>query len=83
MGANAARHTLEILDNVRRVLAIELITACQAIDLRTDGPARLGHGTARAYVEVRRRVPMTVHDREMTPDIETLAAWLQESALRA
>ena len=42
MGANAARHTLEVLDNVRHVLAIELLTAAQAIDLRPDGPARLG-----------------------------------------
>ena len=46
MGANAARHTLEVLDNVRHVLAIELLTAAQAIDLRPDGPARLGQGTS-------------------------------------
>ena len=37
MGANAARHTLEILDNVRHVLAIELLTAAQAVDLREHG----------------------------------------------
>lgn len=81
MGANAARHTLEILDNVRHVLAIELLTACQAIDLRPDGPARLGRGTARAYAEVRHRVPMIVHDRATAADIEALAAWLRSGAL--
>ena len=54
MGANAARHALEILDNVRHVLAIELLAAAQAIDLRPDGPARLGQGTARAYAEIRK-----------------------------
>ena len=51
MGANAARHALEILENVRHVLAIELMTAAQAIDLREDGPARLGRGSAAAYRE--------------------------------
>ena len=46
MGANAARHTLEVLDNVRHVLAVELLAAAQAIDLRPDDPSRLGHGTS-------------------------------------
>ncbi len=66
-------HLREILENVRRVLAIELLTACQAIDLRPDGPARLGRGTANAYAGVRRRVPMVVHDRQTAGDIEALA----------
>ncbi len=83
MGANAARHTLEILENVRHVLAIELLTACQAIDLRPDGPARLGRGTARAYAEVRRRVPLIVHDRETAPDIVALADLLRAGVLLA
>lgn len=45
MGANAARHTWEILDNLRQIVAIELLTAAQAIDLRSNGPDRLGAGT--------------------------------------
>ena len=73
MGANAARHLREILENVRHVLAIELLTACQAIELRPDGPARLGHGTARAYAAVRSRAPTIVHDREVASDIAALA----------
>ena len=81
MGANAARHTLEIVANVRHVLAIELLTACQAIDLRPEGAARLGCGTARAYAAVRERVPMVIHDREMTPDITALAILLWEGTL--
>lgn len=81
MGANAARHTREILENVRRVLAIELLTACQAIDLRSEGPARLGRGAARAYTEVRRRVPMVAHDRQTAGDIEALAELIREGVL--
>jgi histidine ammonia-lyase len=83
MGANAARHALEILDNVRRVLAIELLAAAQAVDLRPDGPARLGRGTAKAYAEIRRRVRRLDHDRELASDIEALAAWIHSGDLLA
>lgn len=73
MGPNAARHLLEIEENVRTVLAIELLTACQAIDLRPDGPDRLGHGTARAYARVRQVLPFLKHDRETASAIAALA----------
>ncbi len=74
MGANAARHTLEILDNVRHVLAIELQTAAQAVDLRgQSAPEQLGQGTRRVYDAVRRHVAFLEHDRETTGDMEKLA----------
>jgi histidine ammonia-lyase len=81
MGANAARHALEILDNVRYIIAIELLTAAQAIDLRPDGPARLGRGSAAAYAAIRGRVPYLEKDRETTPDIEALAELIQSGEL--
>lgn len=73
MGANAARHTLEIIENLHHILAIELLTAAQAVDLRSDGPARLGRGTAVAYALVRSRVKTLIHDRPLAPDIQALA----------
>jgi len=73
MGANAARHALEILGNVRYILAVELLTAAQGVDLRPDGPQRLGAGTAAAHQAVRQRVNFLEHDRPLAPDIETLA----------
>jgi histidine ammonia-lyase len=72
MGANAARHTLEIVENVRHVLAIELQTAAQAIDLRSDGQERLGLGTEAAYKLVRAHVGFLDRDRQLSPDIERL-----------
>jgi histidine ammonia-lyase len=81
MGANAARHAMEILDNVRHVLAIELLTAVQAIDLRPDGPARLGRGSAAAYATIRDHVAFLEHDRETTPDIHSLAELIQGGEL--
>ncbi len=74
MGANAARHCLEILENVRVVLAIELLTAAQAVDLRPDGPGRLGEGSSLVYRAVRSKVAFLHHDRPTTEDMECLAA---------
>jgi histidine ammonia-lyase len=76
MGANAARHTLEVISNVRRILAIELLNAAQAIELRPDGPHRLGRGTDAAFEQVRSRVPFLEHDRALAPDIQALTELL-------
>lgn len=81
MGANAARHTLEIIRNVRYIIAIELMTASQAIELRPDGPKRLGCGTRAAYEQVRKLVRFLEHDRALTPDIEVLSELLASGEL--
>ena len=81
MGANSARHTLEILDNVRYVIAIELLTAAQAIDLRENGAARLGRGTSIAYSVLRKRVKFLEHDKETTSDIESLSEMIQSEEM--
>lgn len=67
MGTIAARKAREILGNVRRVLAIELMCACQAIDLR--GNKGLGVGTQAAYDCVRNVVPYLTEDRPLYGDI--------------
>ncbi len=81
MGANSARHTLEIIDNVVNIIAIEMLTASQAIDLRPDGPNRLGEGTTQAYNTIRERVSPVYADRELHLDIETLAAMIQTNEI--
>jgi len=81
MGANAARRALEIVDNIRHIVAIELLTAAQAVDLRPDGPARLGRGTAAAYAKIREHVAFLEHDRQLTPDIEALAELIRRDEL--
>ncbi|MEJ2320411.1 MAG: histidine ammonia-lyase [Gemmatimonadales bacterium] len=81
MGANAARHAREIVANVRTVIAIELMTAAQAIDLRRDGPARLGRGTSAVYPLIRERVSKLERDRELTPDIQAVDALIRSGAL--
>ncbi len=81
MGANAARHALEVLENVRHILAIELFTAAQAVDLRLDGPNKLGQGSRVVHRMVREQVAFLEHDRQLTPDILKLADLIRSEAL--
>lgn len=67
MGTIAARKAKEIMENVRRVIAMEIMCACQGIDLR--GNKGLGKGTAPAYDAVRKVVPMLTEDRPLYEDI--------------
>ena len=72
MGANAARHCREIVDNVRGSIAIELLAAAQAVDLREDGPARLAPRMAAVHAKIREIVEFLDADRELAEDIEAL-----------
>lgn len=81
MGANAARHAAEIIDNVWTVLAIELLAAAQAVWLREEGPKRLGRGTAAAYSALRSYASPIERDRELTPEIEALERAMREGEI--
>lgn len=67
MGTIAARKAMEILKNARKVVAMELMAACQAIDLR--GKEKLGKGTEVAYRTLRQEVRELNEDRIMYLDI--------------
>lgn len=67
MGTIAARKAREIMENVRRVLSMEIMCACQGIDLR--GNKGLGKGTEKVYEAVRECVPMLTEDRPLYEDI--------------
>ena len=69
MGTIAARKANEIFCNTRRVLAIELMCACQAMDLRGD--KGMGAGTGAAYQAIRRHVTKLQEDRPLYGDINT------------
>lgn len=68
MGTIAARQAREIMGNVRKVLAMELLSACQAIDLRGD--KGLGKGTRVFYDKTRAVVEKLNEDRIMYTDID-------------
>jgi histidine ammonia-lyase len=67
MGTIAARKSREILDNTRKVLSMELLAACQGIDLR--GKKKLGKGTEIAYNIVRDKISTIDEDRIMYKEI--------------
>ncbi|MCL7971948.1 MAG: histidine ammonia-lyase [marine benthic group bacterium] len=83
MGANAARHTMEILENLRHILAIELLTGAQAIDLREAGADGLAPLTRTVHEKIRSRVKFLEHDRVLTPDIEAVVDLVRSNALLA
>lgn len=68
MGTIAARKAREILENTRKVLAMELLAACQGIDLR--GKKALGRGTEIAYNIVREHLSFIEEDKVMYKEIE-------------
>jgi len=73
--ANAARHARQVVWNVERIVAIELLCAVQAVDLRLglEPGARLGQGTAAVRRRIREVVPFLSGDRFLQPDIEAVA----------
>lgn len=70
MGTIGARKAREIYKNVRRVIAMEMMCACQAIDLGKE--SKLGFITQKAYNLIREKVEKLTCDREMYEDINNL-----------
>ena len=68
MGTIAARKAAEILANVRRVLAMEIMCSCQAIDLAGNND-KLGKGTKPAYESIRKVCAALEDDRPLFEDI--------------
>ncbi len=75
----AVRKCREILKNVRAVLAIEMMSAAQAVDFRK--PLKPGKGTRVAYEVIRRHVPHLQDDRVLYPDINRIAALIRENTI--
>ena len=79
MGTIGARKARDIVANVRRVLATELVCAAQAVDLR--GKKKLGLGTETAYSEIRAVVPRMDADREVYADVNSCEDILSDGTL--
>ncbi len=67
MGWGAARKLRLALANLGRILAVELVCAARALDLRA--PLRPGPGTAAALGVLRSRVPGQGPDRYLAPEL--------------
>jgi histidine ammonia-lyase len=70
MGMGGARRIQPMLSNLRNVLAIELLSACQGLDLLA--PLRTGTKAEKAYAIVRAESKMVDADRSLAPDIRAM-----------
>jgi histidine ammonia-lyase len=75
MGTIGARHAYQIIQNVRRVVAIELICSMQAVEYR--GIEKMASRTRALYEEGRQHVPTIAKDRIFSKDIEAAVQWLK------
>jgi histidine ammonia-lyase len=75
MGTIGARHAYQIIQNVRRVLSIEMICAMQAVEIR--GVGKMATQTRNFYEKGREIVPSIKQDRIFSKDIEKAAEWLK------
>ncbi|HMI50304.1 MAG TPA: histidine ammonia-lyase [Candidatus Saccharimonadales bacterium] len=71
MGMSGARRLERMLKNLRYILAIELLCACQGIDLLA--PLQTGTLASEAYRAVRAKSARVEADRRLSEDLETVA----------
>lgn len=67
MGWHAGRKLRKAVDNLRRILAIELVIAARAVELREHKPAPV---TGELIAILRERVPGMGPDRDLSPELE-------------
>lgn len=76
MGMAGARRLQPLMGNLRHILSIELLSACQGIDFLA--PLRTGAEAQRAYDIVRGLSKSVDHDRSLAGDIEAVAQAIAE-----
>jgi histidine ammonia-lyase len=79
MGTIAARKALSIVNNVKRVIATELMAACQAIDFR-EGYS-LGKGTEIAYKTIRQHIDFIEEDKLMFEELNKCTELIDSGVL--
>lgn len=80
MGTIGARKAGEILQNAKKVISMEILSACQGIDLR-KAVDNLGEGTKEAYKLVREIVSHYDTDRVMHIDIDAVEKLIDENKI--
>ena len=80
MSMNAGLHAAHVIRHVESVVAIELLTAAQALEFRRP-QGTPGHGIAAAVERLRRDVPALTHDRPLAPDIERVVYLMRSGEL--
>ena len=81
MGMSGARRLDRMLKNLRNTIAIELLCACQGIDLLA--PLKTGKLARKAHEIVRAKSRMLSVDRPLAADIEAVSRLVADGAVAA
>lgn len=79
MGWSAARKLRKVVDNLARILAIELVTAARAIELREG--LKPAPATARVVAELRKMVLGVGPDRFLSPELEAATSLVNSGSI--
>lgn len=79
MGPIAARQAAQVVQNVGRILAIEVLAACQGLEFLK--PLVTAPPLDAVYRRVRTRVPAYNQDRLLSPEIEAVAERVKDGSL--
>ncbi len=81
MGMSGARRLERMLRNLQHIIAIELLCACQGIDLLA--PLQTGSLAKQAYHAVRGESGKVIEDRSLAPDINAVSATIESGLFAA
>jgi histidine ammonia-lyase len=81
MGFTAAMRTRRSVEELRRVLAVEMVCAAQALELRA--PLRPAPATGALLGSLRTRVDALQEDRYLGSDLYAAEDWLRSDAWRS
>jgi len=81
MGANSATKAKKVIDNVERILAIELLNASQALVFRE--PLKSSEFIETYLLMYREEVPFVDEDRELHVDIKNTLTFMQNMVIEA
>jgi histidine ammonia-lyase len=76
MGWHAGRKLRKVVENLRRVVAIELVTAARALDMRA--PLKPAPITGALLAKLRKEVPGVGPDRFLAPELEAAERLLKD-----
>jgi histidine ammonia-lyase len=79
MGSIGARKALRVIENVEKIIGIELFYAAQAMDFHA--PLKSGKVMTAIHEHVRTKITPVVNDRVMTEDMEAAIDLIQSGDL--
>ncbi len=79
MGSIGGRKALQVIENIEKIMAIELLTAAQAFEFRR--PMKSGIFLNEIHKEIRKKVAFADKDRVFADDIETGIEMIQNKTI--